>query len=175
MTRVSENIKHKEELKSLMSKFKKDCLEEKKLYDSQLEILEKKVSKLSDTENTQVFEEIDRNYQNEYEKLLLKKKDLFEQNKIINLLTRKIQVCPSKLELIQYQRRFQELYDQINQISERSKNILNDLNAKDEIKRLLNQKVSINLHISSRYSCSSKIAIKVQSQKRIRKSLKRTY
>jgi hypothetical protein len=106
-------------------------------------MLEKKVNRLEDSENTQVFEEIDRNYQNEYEKLLLKKKDLFEQNKIINLLTRKVQVCPSKLELIQYQRRFQELYDQINHISERSKNILNDLNAKDEIKKLLSQKVNI--------------------------------
>jgi hypothetical protein len=141
MKKVSENIKHKEELKQNIARFKKDCLEEKKLYDSQLEILEKKVSKMADTENTQVFEEIDRNYQNEYEKLLLKKKDLFEQNKIINLLTRKIQICPSKLELIQYQRRFQELYDQVNQISEKSKNILNDLNSKEEIKKLLTQKV----------------------------------
>jgi hypothetical protein len=142
MKKIGDNIKHKEELKSGITKFKKDCLEEKKLYDTQLEILEKKVSKLADSENTQVFEEIDRNYQNEYEKLLLKKKDLFEQNKIINLLTRKIQVCPSKLELIQYQRRFQELYDQINQISEKSKKILNDLNSKEEIKRLLGQKVT---------------------------------
>jgi hypothetical protein len=141
MKKIEEHIKQKEELKLTISKFKKDCLEEKKSYENQLEILERKIHKMGDSDNMQVFEEIDRNYQNEYEKLLNKKKDLSEQNKIINLLTRKIQLCPSKLELIQYQKRFQELYDQINSISEKSKNILNDLNSKEEVKKLLNHKV----------------------------------
>ena len=87
--------------------------------------MEKKIQKMNDSENSSVFEEIDRNYQNEYEKLLIKKKDLFEQNKIINLLTRKIQVFPSKLELLQYQKRFAELYDGMNNVSEVSRRIMN--------------------------------------------------
>lgn len=143
MRNIEENLKQKEELKQTISKFKKECLEEKQIYESQLEILERKVQKMSDSDNMQVFEEIDKNYTNEYERLLNKKKELSEQNKIINLLTRKIQVCPSKLELLQYQKRFQELYDQINSISEKSKNMLNDLNSKEEVKKLLHHKVSL--------------------------------
>lgn len=106
-----------------------------------MESLEKKTNKMNDSDNIAVFEEIDRNYQSEYDKLLIRKKELFDQNKIVNLLTRKVQVFPSKLELIQYQKRFQELYDQINQVSEKSRTILNGLNSKDEVKKLLDQKV----------------------------------
>jgi len=111
---ISDQIKKRDNFKIEIQKMKKECLEDKKTFESQVENLEKKYNKLSDKENSELFNEIDKNYQAEYEKLLLKKKDLFEQNKIINLLTRKIQVYPSKLELIQYQKRFQELYDQIN-------------------------------------------------------------
>lgn len=157
MSRIGEKIKTKEELKINISKFKKDCLEEKKIYDNQLEALEKKIQKMSDSQNTQVFDEIDKNYQFEYDKLLTKKKNLFEQNKIINLLTRKIQVFPSKLELIQYQKRFQELYDQINSVSENSKNILNELNSKEEVKKLLNQKLEVFVQLKDAYkNCKTK-------------------
>ena len=138
---IGEKIKQRDEIKDQISRFKRDCLEEKNLLDNQIENLEKKTEKMLDEDNSQVFEEIDRNYNQEYEKLLDKKKNLFEQNKIINLLTRKIQVFPSKLELIQYQKRFQELYDQINNVLEKSKNLLNDVNSKEDVKKLLNQKV----------------------------------
>jgi hypothetical protein len=151
MTTIGDKIKQKEDLKQSIARLKKDCLEEKKLYDNQLDQLEKKTAKMSDSENTQIFEEIDRNYQSEYEKNLLKKKDLFEQNKLINLLTRKIQVFPSKLELIQYQKRFQELYDQINHISEKSRKILNEINSKEEVLKLLNQKQDIFTQLKEGY------------------------
>ena len=112
---LSEKNKRKEELKANISKFKKECLAEKKLYDAQLE-----------------------NYQNTE-----KKKDLFEQNKIINKLTRKIQLFPSKLEIIQYQKRFQELYDQINKVSEKSSKILGENHSKADVIKLLKQKQTV--------------------------------
>ncbi len=150
-------IKQREDFKHSITKFKKDCLEEKTSYDNQIQILEKKIAKMSDAENSQVFDEIDKSYQTEYQKMLIKKKDLFDQNKIINLLTRKIQVFPSKLELIQYQKRFQELYDQINHISEKSKNIMNGLNSKEEVLKLLNQKLEIFVQLREGYKqCKSK-------------------
>lgn len=139
---IGEKIKQRDEIKESITKFKKECLEEKNILEGQIENLEKKTEKMNDEDNSQVFEEIDRNYNMEYERLLDKKKDLFEQNKIINLLTRKIQIFPSKLELIQYQKRFQELYDQINALLEKLKNLLNQVNSKEEVKKLLNQKVS---------------------------------
>ncbi len=154
MRLIGEKIRHKEDLKLAITKFKKDCLEEKKSYDVQLENLERKIEKMNDSENTQVFDEIDRNYQQEYEKMVVKKKDLFEQNKIINLLTRKIQVFPSKLELIQYQKRFQELYDQINNVSEKSRKILNEINSSDEVIKLLTQKLEMFVQLREAYKSS---------------------
>lgn len=141
METIGLKIKSRDEIKENIQKFKKECLEEKENLEYQIENLEKKTDKMNDEDNCQVFEEIDLNYNQEYDKLLERKKDLFEQNKIINLLTRKIQIFPSKLELIQYQKRFQELYDQINNVLEKSKNLLNEVNSKEEVRKLLNQKV----------------------------------
>lgn len=149
-----EKIKQREEIKLGIKKLKEECKEEKKLLDTQIENLERKTEKMNDEENTQIFEEIDKNYNNEYEKLLYKKKDLFNQNKIINLLTRKIQVFPSKLELIQYQKRFSELYEQINNVSEKSRKLLNEINSNDEVIKLLNQKLDIFVQLKESYKAS---------------------
>ena len=137
---LSEKNKRKEELKENISKFKKECIAEQKLYDAQIENYQKKIQKLNGEENLAFFNEIDTNYNAELQKNTEKKKDLFEQNKIINKLTRKIQLYPSKLEIIQYQKRFQELYEQINKVSEKSLKILGENNSKSQVIQLLNQK-----------------------------------
>ena len=148
---LSEKNKQKEELKNMISKFKKDCMAEKKIYDVKLENYKNKIDKLNSTENEAVFNEIDVNYNEELNKNLQKKKDLFEQNKVINRLTRKIQLYPSKLEIIQYQKRFQELYDQINTVSEKSKKILSDYNSKNEVISLLTQKQEVFIDLKTMY------------------------
>ena len=148
---LAEKNKRKEELKAKISKFKKDCLAEKKVYDAQLENYQKKIEKLNDTENITVFNEIDVNYNSELQKNTAKKKDLFDQNKIINMLTRKIQLYPSKLEIIQYQKRFQELYEQINKVSERSNKILGENNSKSQVIALLQQKESTFVDLRNLY------------------------
>ena len=140
---LSEKNKRKEELKANISKFKKECLAEKKLFDTQVENYQKKINKLNDSENLAVFNEIDTNYNAELQRNTEKKKDLFEQNKIINMLTRKIQLYPSKLEIIQYQKRFQELYEQINKISEKSSKILGENHSKGQVIELLKQKKTV--------------------------------
>ena len=148
---LSEKNKRKEELKANISKYKKDCLAEKKLYDAQLENYQKKIEKLNDSENIAVFNEIDTNYNAELAKNTAKKKDLFEQNKVINKLTRKIQLYPSKLEIIQYQKRFQELYEQINKVSEKSNKILGENNSKSQVIALLQQKESVFVDLRKMY------------------------
>ena len=140
---LAEKNKRKEELKTNISKFKKECIAEKKVFDSQLENYQKKVEKLNDSENIAVFNEIDTNYNAELQKNTEKKRDLFDQNKIINMLTRKIQLYPSKLEIIQYQKRFQELYDQINKISEKSSKLLGENHSKSQVIALLKQKKTV--------------------------------
>ena len=148
---LSEKNKQKEELKNMISKFKKDCIAEKNIYDAKLENYKNKIDKLNSTENEAVFNEIDVNYNEEMNKNLQRKKDLFEQNKVINRLTRKIQLYPSKLEIIQYQKRFQELYDQINTVSEKSKKILGDYNSKNEVISLLAQKQEVFIDLKTMY------------------------
>ena len=148
---LSEKNKRKEELKANINKYKKDCLAEKKLYDAQLENYQKKIEKLNDSENIAVFNEIDTNYNAELAKNTAKKKDLFDQNKIINMLTRKIQLYPSKLEIIQYQKRFQELYEQINKVSEKSNKILGENNSKSQVIALLQQKESVFVDLRKMY------------------------
>jgi len=76
---------------------------------------------------------------------------LFEQNKVINKLTRKIQLYPSKLEIIQYQKRFQELYEQINKVSEKSLKILGENNSKAQVIALLQQKESVFIDLRNMY------------------------
>ena len=148
---LSEKNKQKEELKNMISKFKKDCMAEKINYDKKLENYKNKIDKLNSTENEAVFNEIDVNYNDELNKNINKKKDLFEQNKVINRLTRKIQLYPSKLEIIQYQKRFQELYDQINTVSEKSKKILGEYNSKSEVIKLLEQKQEVFIDLKTMY------------------------
>ena len=148
---ISEKNKRKEELKTNIAKYKKECLAEKKVYDAQMENYQKKIEQLNDAENVAVFNEIDTNYNAELQRNTEKKKDLFEQNKIINKLTRKIQLYPSKLEIIQYQKRFQELYDQINKISDKSNKILGENHSKEQVIKLLKQKKSVFEDLKTMY------------------------
>ena len=148
---LSQKNKEKEELKTAISRFKKDCLDEKKKYDAQLENYEKKIAKLNDEENLQLFNEIDTSYNAELEKNLKTKKDLFEKNKEINKLTRKIQLYPSKLEIIQYQKRFQELYDQINNVSEKSMKIIGESNSKNGVVTLLERRLNDFMELRNLY------------------------
>lgn len=138
---LSERNKQKEELQANITKFKKDCRDEKKMYDAQLENYEKKIEKLNDDQNLQLFNEIDASYNAELEKNIEIKKELFEQNKEINKLTRKIQLYPSKLEIIQYQKRFKELFNQINSVSEINKQILGQSNSKQQVVDLLTRRL----------------------------------
>ena len=148
---LSQKNKEKEELKTAISRFKKDCLDEKKKYDAQLENYEKKIAKLNDEENLQLFNEIDTSYNAELEKNLKTMKELFEKNKEINKLTRNIQLYPSKLEIIQYQKRFQELYDQINNVSEKSMKIIGESNSKNGVVTLLERRLNDFMELRNLY------------------------
>ena len=119
--------------------------------------MEKKREKMNSDENQKVFEEIDSNYSTELNNLLTKKQSLFEENKEINILLRKIQVNPSKLELLQYQKRFEELYEQINIVNEKNRELINEINAKEEVKKLLQHKQETYVDLKDVYKdCKSK-------------------
>ncbi len=84
--------------------------------------------------------------------LLQKKQSLFEENRVINVLLRNIQVNPSKLELLQYQKRFEELYDQINIVNEKNRELINEINSKEEVKMLLQEKLQTFVDLKEVYT-----------------------
>lgn len=149
---ITDKIDLRESLKEEISFFKSKCKDEKKQLEAKLEQLEIKKEKMMSDENKQAFGEIDSNYNSELNNLINKKQFLFEENKEINVLLRKIQVNPSKLELLQYQKRFEELYDQINLVNEKNRELINDINAKEEVKKLLNQKKQTFMDLKDVYS-----------------------
>lgn len=148
---ISGKIEKRENLKDEINKFKTFCKEEKDKLELLFEATEKRKLKMNSEENQQAFEEIDVNYNVEVSKLLQKKQALFDENKIINLLTRKIQVNPSKLELVQYQKRFEELYEQINLVNEKNRELINEINSKEEVKMLLQQKLDTFVQLKTFY------------------------
>lgn len=148
---VSEKIEQRETLKEEISKFKVYCKEERVKLESKLESIDKKKNKMNSEENQIMFDEIDMNYNEELNNLLQKKQNLFEENKLINILLRKIQVNPSKLELLQYQKRFEELYEQINIVSEKNREMINESNSKEEVLKLLNQKMQTFIDLREVY------------------------
>lgn len=149
---ITEKIEQKEALKEEITKLKAYCKEERVKLEQKLEAMHKKKEKMNSDENVQVFDEIDQNYNTELNNLLTKKQSLFEENRVINVLLRKIQVNPSKLELLQYQKRFEELYEQINIVNEKNRELINEINSKEEVKMLLQQKLQTFVDLKEVYT-----------------------
>ena len=98
---------------------------------------------MASKEGNEIIQQIDEGYEEEYKKLLAKKAEIAEKNKLISKLQRKIEQCPSKTELTQYIGRFTELYEQVNRRNEEFKKYINLYNTllmtheqlKDQVRR----------------------------------------
>lgn len=53
--------------------------------------------------------------------------------------------------MIQYQKRFEEIYEQINLINEKNRELINEINSKEEVKLLLIQKFETFNNLKSVY------------------------
>ena len=148
---VEEKVKDREDYKTSIKEFKQRCKDEQEKLEKELAQLEKQSKKLEEKENIKTFDEIDSFYSKEFSNLNAKKKDLSEENKEITSLTRKIQLTPSRLEMLQYQKRFQELYNEINKISELNKKYIADFNNKTEIIELFEQKLDMFKQVANAY------------------------
>ena len=130
-----------EEYKSQKNKLKKDYKAEKDKLESELEKVKDRLDKLGSEESKEILDAIDENYEEEYRKLLAKKEELAQKNKIISMLQRRIEQCPSRTELTQYQHRFYELYDQVNRRNEEAKKYISLFNTLTETKKICEQQV----------------------------------
>ncbi len=97
---------------------KKQLKAEKEKLEGELGKINSTLKQMSSAEGNEIIQQIDEGYGEEYKKLLAKKAEIAEKNKMISKLQRKIEQCPSKTELTQYIGRFTELYDLVNRRNE---------------------------------------------------------
>lgn len=125
VVRVHSEVEKVEKLRKERETLEKELHLKKDNLLKELDKVEKKWSQINSKEGNEIIQQIDEGYEEEYKKLLAKKAELAEKNKMIAKLQRKIEQCPSKTELTQYIYRFTELYEQVNRRNEEYKKYIN--------------------------------------------------
>lgn len=152
-----------ESLKSQEQEFKAHCREEMARLQQEIEILkaerapgEKTMSSGEPqgalTSTMTHNEDLDRRYNMEKEKLYKIRLLQARRNREIAILHRKIDEVPSRAELIQYQKRFIELYRQISAVHKETKQFFTLYNTLDDKKVYLEKEISLLNSIHENFS-----------------------
>ena len=96
---VTALIDEKARLAEDKQQLKKKCKEEKKRLDVELERMKKRKVDLEQEEHSKILDEIDTEFDGEHSKLIEKRKLVAVENRNINIVQRKIENCPSKIEI----------------------------------------------------------------------------
>lgn len=136
-----------ENLKSQEQEFKAHCREEMVRLQQEIENLKAERAPGSDEK-----EDLDRRYNMEKEKLYKIRLLQARRNREIAILHRKIDEVPSKAELIQYQKRFIELYRQISAVHKETKQFFTLYNTLDDKKVYLEKEISLLNSIHENFS-----------------------
>ncbi|XP_004626422.2 coiled-coil domain-containing protein 93 isoform X2 [Octodon degus] len=152
-----------ENLKSQEQEFKAHCREEMTRLQQEIESL--KAERAPDEKTlsnggpdgvlTSVMthnEDLDRRYNMEKEKLYKIRLLQARRNREIAILHRKIDEVPSRAELIQYQKRFIELYRQISAVHKETKQFFTLYNTLDDKKVYLEKEISLLNSIHENFS-----------------------
>ncbi|KAM5280200.1 coiled-coil domain-containing protein 93 isoform 2-T2 [Ctenodactylus gundi] len=154
-----------ENLKSQEQEFKAHCREEMTRLQQEIENLKAKKAPGGDEKThssgephgalTSVMthnEDLDRRYSMEKEKLYKIRLLQARRNREIAILHRKIDEVPSRAELIQYQKRFIELYRQISAVHKETKQFFTLYNTLDDKKIYLEKEISLLNSIHENFS-----------------------
>ncbi|XP_028749764.1 coiled-coil domain-containing protein 93 isoform X1 [Peromyscus leucopus] len=152
-----------ENLKSQEQEFKAHCREEMARLQQEIETLKAERTPgektLSDGEPQGALtstmthnEDLDRRYTMEKEKLYKIRLLQARRNREIAILHRKIDEVPSRAELIQYQKRFIELYRQISAVHKETKQFFTLYNTLDDRKVYLEKEISLLNSIHENFS-----------------------
>ena len=157
ITAVTALIEEKARLAEEKGQMKKKCKEEKKRLDAELEKMKQKKSDLEQTEQTQVLQQIDDEFAAEHTKLIEQRKLVAIENRNINVIQRKIENCPSKIEITQFHKRLVELFENMNLKAEENRKYINLYNTVQEIKKLFGQEQKYITEINASYrGCKNK-------------------
>ena len=80
--------------------------------------------------------QIDAEFDEEHAKLIEQRKKVAIENRNINIVQRKIENCPSKIEITQFHKRLVELFDNMNLKAEENRKYINLYNTVMETQRL---------------------------------------
>ena len=111
---VTALIEEKARLGEERTQLKKKCKEEKKRLDEELEKMKRRKEELQQEEHAAALKAIDDEYNEEHDKLLDKRKLLAVENRNVNIVQRKIENQPSKIEVTQFHKRLVELFENLN-------------------------------------------------------------
>lgn len=136
---VTALIEEKARLGDERTQLKKKCKEEKKRLDEELEKMKQRKEELQQEEHAAALKAIDDEYNEEHDKLLEKRKLLAVENRNVNIVQRKIENQPSKIEVTQFHKRLVELFENLNLKSEENRRYIMLFNTANEAKKLFAQ------------------------------------
>jgi len=154
---VTALIEEKARLATEKQQLKRKCKEEKKRLDEDLERTKRRKEDLEQDEHAAALREIDAEFDQENAKLIEKRKLVAVENKNISILQRKIEDCPSKIEITQFHKRLVELFENLNLKSEEHRRYINLYNTVQETKKLFMQERKYLTEINAAYrTCKAK-------------------
>jgi len=133
--------------------FKQNCKKQMAEYKSKIEELLKEDEQI-DPEDTERQAQIDQAFESDLNKLKKLKLLLNKKNRDISLLQRYLDELPSRAELIQYQRQFVELSEQIDAKLTETRQYYTTFNTFDDKRQLLENELSILSSIQNNYNIS---------------------
>lgn len=108
-------------------------------------------------EAADVLRQIDAEFDEEHQKLLEQRKQIADVNRNITVIQRRIENCPSKIEITQFHKRLVELFDNLNLKSEENRRYVNLYNTVMETRRLFRQQTDYMKEINDSYKgCKQK-------------------
>lgn len=135
-TTLEELVIKRNELKEEQKRFKEKC-------NKEMEELNKKNEEEIEADVQEWFDKIDKSYNENLKKYEKARAILAEKNQEVAILQRKLESKPSQTELTQFQRRFVELYEQINLKVEENRRFYASYNALIEVRSLLESEISM--------------------------------
>jgi CCDC93, coiled-coil domain len=123
------------QLKEAQKKFKEAC-------NKEIEEINKKNDQKIDEDLQEWLIKIDKSYADILSRYEKARTILAEKNQEVAILQRKVESRPSQTELTQYQRRFVELYEQINLKVEENRRFYANYNSLIEVKSLLESEIN---------------------------------
>jgi chromosome segregation ATPase len=150
-------IDEKARLNDEKAQLRKTCRDEKAKLEQELERMRKRREEMEREEAAEILRQIDAEFDQEHNKLLEQRKQIADVNRNITVIQRRMENCPSKIEITQFHKRLVELFDNLNLKSEENRRYVNLYNTVMETRRLFRQQTDYMKEINDSYkSCKQK-------------------